>query len=143
MNHEYGILNLFFPLMAIYFFLLWALGGEKRNKEPERKSSVSGPGIEREIVRQVIETVSGERITVGGFERYVGVDDSGQIVNETVDVSVELHCGHSKNGYGGKCSCGKSFCSPPSCSWQCSLCGSVYCMRHQRDEKGRCRRCSA
>ena len=133
--------------VVLFIAILWMLAYVSGNREPELppKEEPEGDGIERKVLRQVVRTPSGREVVLSEVHQLSGGDETGRLVDEQIQKFITLDCGHAcggREGYGGRCvSCGETFCSLPSCSWQCPKCGGRYCLDHQRTETGQCKHC--
>jgi hypothetical protein len=144
MGHDIEVLVRFVVLfIAIAWMLAYLFGDSK--PEPPPKEEPEGDGIERKILRQVVQTPSGREIVLSEVHQLSGVDDKGRLIDEQTQKFLTLNCGHACGGmqnYGGRCArCGGTFCSLPLCSWQCPKCGGRYCFDHEKTETGQCKYC--
>jgi hypothetical protein len=118
-------------LAIVIAWVLLSLGSKKEPVEPapEAPKPPSGAGIEKRVIRQIVQTPDGGEIVLSEMVKYAGVDEAGQLVDEQEERFVTLGCEHvcrDRNGYGGKCrSCGTTHCILTECATSCVKCGAL------------------
>lgn len=117
-------------LVVVVLLVLASIGG--KSEEPEVIQEVpkapSGAGIEKRVVRQIVQTPDGGELVLAETVKYSGVDESGQLIDEQDEKFITLGCGHvyrDRNGYGGKCRCGTTHCILTECATSCVQCGAL------------------
>jgi len=115
------------PAVGVAWVLISSLKRKPKQKEPESPKPPTGPGIERRISRQIIQTPDGGEVVLSETVKYAGVDEQGLLVDEERQIYASWHCNHTaREGYGGRCrSCGASHCTLAECSVNCAKCGAA------------------
>ena len=124
-------------LVVVVLLVLASLGGKSTEEPvavPEAPKGPSGAGIEKRLVRQIVQTPDGGELVVSETVKLSGVDEQGLLVDQEDQRYATLGCEHlcrnGREGYGGRCrACGTTHCTSPECSVNCVRCGAPLAVR--------------